>query len=454
MKRVLVQMKRVLLAVLLWPAAAQAQVTATRTPEGLTIWVAPRTGLPKVTALLVVRGGAASDPKGLEGMSELFAYTLAEGTHTRSAQKIAEDLQEVGGELRADWTPDAVTLEASGLSDGAGRMLEVLADVAMRPSFPPAEVKLVKTNMLEQLSERESTPEFIGEKAFSGALFGEHPYGITHAGRRVIQAVEPEVLRREHGRRFRPDRALLVVVGNVDPAAIAQEAAQAFAGWHGLTEAAPLTPSPAPRVGRRILLLDRPDSTQSHILVGRLAPRETDPRYFAALVGNLILGGMGSGRIMENLREDKGWSYTPSSSVMSLERTGILQLTADVRTEVTAQALLEAFYELDRMWSAPPDDEELQRAKRYGAGAFLVRTQVYDALAGSLAKYWLLGMAPEALTQYVPRLNAVTLADLKQVCEALFPSLSQTVVVVVGDAARLGPMLARFGAVERVTSGN
>jgi predicted Zn-dependent peptidase len=451
MKHVLFWLKHVLLALICVPFPARAQVVESRTPEGLTVWVAPRPGLPKVTALLVVRGGAAADPRGLEGMTELLAYTVAEGTRSRSAQQIAEDLQEVGGELRADWTPDDISLEVTGLSDGLGRMLQVLADVAMKPSFPAAEVSLVNRNLVTQLAERESTPEFVGEKVFARALFGEHPYSITHAARSVLQALGPDILKREHARRFRPDRALLVIVGDVAAAAAARTASAAFAGWRGVSDAAPPVPSPAPRGGRRILLVDRPDSTQSHIVMGRLAPLETDPRYFATLVGSLILGGMGSGRIMENLRENKGWSYTPSSRITSLERAGVLQLIADVRTEVTAPTLVEAFYELDRMWSAPPVEEELQRAKRYAAGSFLVRTQVHEGLAGALAKYWLLGEPPGALSQYVPRLNAVTLDDLRRVCEALFPALQQTVVVIVGDAARLQPVLSRFGAVEMVT---
>jgi predicted Zn-dependent peptidase len=451
MKHVLFSVKRVLFLALLWPALAPAQIVESRTPEGLTVWVAPRPGLPRVTALLLVRGGATLDPKGLPGMSEVLAYALTEGTTSHSAREIAEAAQAAGGELRADWAADAITLEASGLSDSSGSLLKLLAEVAMRPSFPAAEVELVKSNMAQQLAERESTPDFIGAAVFARALFGEHPYGVTHASRKVIEAVTPSLLRDEHARRFRPDRALLVVVGDLDAAAVVHQAAEAFAGWRAPSGTAEVPlPSPAPRDGRRILLVDRPDSTQSHILVGRLAPMETDPRFFPALVGNLILGGMGSGRIMENLREDKGWAYTPSSHLLSLERAGVLQVMADVRTEVTAPALLEAFYELDRMWSAPPSDDELKRAKRFAAGAFLVRTQVHDRLAEALARYWLMQLPPKSLEQYVERLNAVTLPELNRVCEALFPSLRQTVVVVVGDAAKLQPLLERLGAVSVV----
>jgi zinc protease len=426
------------------------EVSESTTPEGLTLWVARRAGLPKASALLVLRGGAGADPKGLEGMSELLAYTLAEGTRTRSARQIAEELQAVGAELSADWNPDALFLDASGLSDGTGRMIEVLADLARNASFPDAEVALVKANTIALLAERESTPEFIGERAFARALFGAHPYHLTHATRAVIGAVTPEILRREYARRFRPDRALLLVVGDVEVDQVRQIAARAFHGWQAGGPAPPLLPAPPPLPTsplRRIVVVDRPGSVQSHIIVGRVAPAESDARFFAALVGSTVLGGMASSRLTANLREDKGYSYTPSSELNTFERAGMFELVADVRTEVTAPALVEAFYELDRMWMAPVKPDELARAQRYQTGSWLVRNQAQPALATTLAKSWVLGLGSRP--ERVARTQAVTLDSLQRVGEGLFPSQSQT-VVVVGDAARIRESLQRLGEVSVV----
>ena len=427
------------------------EVSESKTPEGLTVWVARRAGLPKASVLLVVRGGAGVDPKGLEGMSEVLAYTLAEGTRTRSARQIAEELQAVGAELSADWSPDALYLEAAGLSDGVGRMIETLADLARNASFPDAEVALVKANTIAQLAARESTPEFIGERAFARALFGSHPYHLTHATRAVIAAVTPEILRREAERRFRPERALLLVVGDVDPSQVRQKVAAAFHGWQAAGPAPPLMPPPPPAKAspRRIVIVDRPGSVQSHIIVGRAVPPQSDGRFFTALVGSTILGGMSSGRLTANLREDKGYSYTPSSQLTTFERAGVFELTADVRTEVTAPALVETFYELDRMWTAPVKTEELQRAQRYQTGGYLVRNQVQPALATTLAKNWVLDLGPKSLPELVARVGAVTPDELARVSEELFPSQSQT-VVVVGDAARIKDSLARLGEVSVV----
>jgi predicted Zn-dependent peptidase len=247
----------------------------------------------------------------------------------------------------------------------------------------------------------------------------------------------------------------MLVVGDVDPAQIDKQVRAVFGGWKAQGSPPPLPQAPQPSAGeRRILLVDRPGSTQSHIVVGRLAPIETDPRYFAALVGSTILGGMSSARIMTNLREEKGWSYTPSSEMMSFERAAVLQLSADVRSDMTAPSLSETFLELDRMKSAPPTVEELERAKRYQIGLHLVRNQMQETLSFALAKSWVLGLPPRSLSQFVDHLRAVTLDEVMRVGEALFPSLTPLVVVVVGDAQRVMPSLRRLGKVTLVSPGS
>jgi zinc protease len=431
------------------PSLPPMQVIQSTTREGLALWVAPRPGVPKACVFLAVRGGGSDDPPALEGVSELFADTLAEGTKTRSAPQIAEELQAVGAQLEADWNADGIFLAADGLSSGTGRMIEILADIARNAAFPEDEVALVKSNLEASLAERESTPEFVGDKAFAEALFGAHPYRVTHATRAVLAAATAPVLRRELGRRFRPERTLLVVVGDVDPAAVSRDVAAAFAGW---SASGPLpTPPPAPSASsaRRIFLVDRPGSTQSHLVIGRLAPVERDPRYLTATVGATLFGGMGSARLMENLREDKGYSYSPFSALTALARAGVLELVADVRTEVTGESLAETFRELDRMAKTPPSKDELARAKRYETGTYLMRNQVQQALATTLAHDWILGLSPEALSEFPARVDAVTLDDVRRLGRELFPALTQT-VVVVGDAARVAKALARFGEVKRL----
>jgi zinc protease len=426
------------------------EVEELKLDNGLTVWVVARPDFPKVTALLVMRGGTAADPKEMEGVSEVFADVLKEGTATRSARQIAEQLQAVGGEINVGSGDDAVTVYADGLSTGAKTVLEIIADVARNASFPDNEVDLAKTNALQGLMARESTPEFPVSKAFAAAVYGDHPYRIVAPTKEIIQKVTPALLRGEHARRFRPDHGLLLIVGAVDPKAMQQYARSLFADWQSKGEPIAATP-PSPGGGaRRILIIERPGSVQSEIRVGRTTPKATDPDYHTLLVANTIFGGAFSSRLIENIREDKGYTYSPRVSVATFEQGGLLSIRASVRTEVTAGALLEIFYELDRMATTDPTANELERAKRYQSGLYLLRNQTQGALARTLATNWVNGLPPAALGEFVPKIDAVTSAQVREVGKKLMTSASQT-VVIGGSSKQIATDVAPFGKATVVT---
>ncbi|HEX7578884.1 MAG TPA: insulinase family protein, partial [Thermoanaerobaculia bacterium] len=172
------------------------RILKSKTPEGLTVWLVPREGFPKVSAVLAVRGGTAADPKGLEGTGQLLADLLKEGTARRSSQQIAEELQAIGGSIAASTSDDAITVSIDGLASGTARVLEILADVARNASFPAAEVELAKANTLQQLQVKESTPEFLSEKALAAAVFGDHPYRIVAPTPEAVKKVDRDLLKR------------------------------------------------------------------------------------------------------------------------------------------------------------------------------------------------------------------------------------------------------------------
>jgi zinc protease len=421
-------------------------LAASTLPNGLTVWTWPRPGVPRFVAVLAVRGGTAADPKGMEGVAELLADTLKEGTATRSSRRIAEELQAVGGEISASAADDAIYVTVRALASGAATAIDVLADVARAASFPAAEVELAKGNALQGLLARESTPEFLAQKAFARAVFGDHPYHIVAPSKETLEAATPEGLRGEFARRFRPEGALLVVVGAVDGAVVSGAVTRAFGPWKGTGEGPAATP-PVPAAGaRRIFVVPRPGSVQSTITVGRPAPTVSDPDYFPLLVGNTICAGSFGSRLVENIREDKGYTYSPGGSVATMQKGGLLTLDADVRNEVTAGTLLEIFYEMDRMGSTLASDEEMSRAKRYQSGLYLLRNQIQGSVARTLASNWVNGLPPEALGEFVAKANAVTAEQVRAVGRAVFPSVTQT-VVVVGDEAKIREELAPFGPV-------
>ena len=287
------------------PAIAQSKL-----PNGLTVWIVKRGGYPRVAVKLAVRGGSAADPENAPGISDLLADTLKEGTTTRSARQIAEELQAVGAEIGASASADAIYVTATGLGSGAPRILDIVADIARNPIFPAAEVELAKGNALEALKAQEATPEYQARKALARAVYGNHPYHVVGATRETLQGATVEELKKEHARRFRPENSLLVVVGDVDAAAVSAAVSRFFAPWKGTGEAPAPTPASPAASPRRIVVVNRPGSVQSQILIGRPVATVTDPQYYPLLVANTICAGSFGSRLVENIREDKGYTYS------------------------------------------------------------------------------------------------------------------------------------------------
>jgi predicted Zn-dependent peptidase len=426
------------------PTIAQSKL-----PNGLTVWVVARPGYPRAVVKLAVRGGNASDPKEAPGISDLLGDTLKEGTATRSSKQIAEELQSVGAEIGNTTSADAIYVTVTGLGSGAPKMIDVLADVVRNPAFPQGEVELAKGNALQNLKAQESTPEFLAQRALARAVYGDHPYRVTSASEETLQGASPDQLKKEHARRFRPESALLVVVGNVDAAAVTAAVNRAFGTWKGTGSAPEPTPASPAAGARKLVVVPRPGSVQSQILMGRPVVTVTDPQYFPLLVANTICAGSFGSRLTENIREDKGYTYSPGGTVQARQKGGLLTVRADVRTEVTGASLLEMFYELDRMAATVPADEELSRAKRYQTGLYLLRNQIQTSVAQTLATNWVNGLPPEALGEFVGKVTAVTGEQVRAAGRAFYPSGTQT-VVVVGDEAKVKSEIEGFGSVTTV----
>jgi predicted Zn-dependent peptidase len=425
------------------------QVTEKTLPNGLVVWIVPRPGFPKTVALLTARGGTAADPKGMDGLANVLADAVKEGTATRTSRQIAEELQAIGGEIGTAAGEDALTVSVEGLASGTAKILNVVADVVRNASFPADEVELVKTNNLQGLQASEAAPEYPVRKAFAATVFGDHPYRVVYPTEEAIQKVTPDLLKREYARRFRPDRSLLVVAGAVDAAATARMIEKEFGAWKATGEPIAATPQ-APAAGeRRILVVDRPGAVQSEIRVGRPAVKATDSDYYTLLVANAIFGGAFTSRLTENIREDKGYTYSPGSTALTYEQGGLLSVRAAVRNEVTAATILEIFYELDRMGATEPTEEELARAKRYQSGLFLLRNEVNGGLARTLSSNWVRGLPLKALSEYVPKVNAVTAVQTREVGRKYMTSRTQT-VVIGGDAKSVGPAMEAFGPITSV----
>ncbi|KQY86022.1 pitrilysin family protein [Pelomonas sp. Root1444] len=424
---------------------AVPKITQQTLPNGLQVWVVPRHGIPRVDFVLAVRGaGFGADAPDAPGRAKLLAGLLSEGTSQRSSKQIAEAAQAMGGDLSAAASNDGISVTANALASQAGDMARLLAEVARQPAFPDGEVQLAKVNALQALKAASTQPGFRAAKALDGAIYGSHAYARTQETEAAINAVSAEGLRAEHARRFRPDRALLVITGRIDAAQALKLARDAFGDWKASGEPLPELTPPAATAPVQRLLLERPGSVQATLRLGRPGMPASGDEQVALRLTSTILGQGFSSRVMQNLREDKGYTYGARAGGQSWRVGGAITGGADVRNEVTGAAMTEYIKEYRRIGTEPVPDAELAMNKRYMAGSYLVSTQLQGSLGRQLASNWLVGLPAEFLGSFVPAVQKVTAAQVQAVGKKYFNPDEQS-WVVVGDSAKIAEQLKAFG---------
>jgi predicted Zn-dependent peptidase len=421
------------------------QVTAQKLRNGLTLWLVPRPGFPKAAFALAVRGGMAADPQDRPGLSQLLTDTIDQGTKTRAARQIAEDVQAAGGDLSAAAGSESIVVSTSVLSAQAAAGLTVLADVAQNATFPDSEVALAKRNAADRLQQQEADPFFLAGRALAKAVFGPHPYAVTSLTQDTIAKATAGELRSEYARRFRPDQAILVVVGDFDATKMTASVESLLGKWAAPTsEPVALAEKPAGLVPHVVFFVDRPDSVQTTLALGALGPTQSSPDYASTQVANAIYGGMFGSRLTLNIREDKGYTYTPGSGLGVRRTAALFQTWAPVQNAVTGAALNEIAYELNRMATTSPSSSELVRAQTYLVGNQAIDLQAQDSVAGSFARLWALGLPPEELGLESARISKVTIKDVDEAGAKYFPAARHT-IVAVGVEKVIQDQLAPFG---------
>jgi predicted Zn-dependent peptidase len=420
-------------------------VKVSKLTNGMVVWLVAEPGLPKVAYSLFVRGGLAADPAGRPGISELLSKTIDQGTKSRSAKQIAEEMQSVGGDVSVNSVKDSLQVSTTVLSSKAENGLTILADLVQNATFPDAEVTLAKRNLSDSLRQRESEPSFLAARAMAKALFGDHPYHVIAPTQESISAATSADLRKVYGQRFRPDQAVLVAVGDFEDSRMLGMAQAKFGGWKAPDEPAlaPLA-RPATTPEHAIFFVPRPDSVQTTLELATFAPSRGDADYEAVEVANAIYGGTFSSRLVTNIREDKGYTYSPFAVLNTYRSSGVLVTRADVRNEVTGPSLNEMNYELNRMATTSPTNEELAKAKRFLVGIEAIQLQARAGVADELARLWVDGLPPEEIGVYGHKVSSMTRADVDAAARKYFPASSAT-IVAVGEEKVIRDGLSVFG---------
>ncbi|SRR5690606_15291866 len=411
-------------------------------PSGLTVIAIRRATVPLVEVRLRVPFGQADLPG-----ASVLAQTLLSGTATRSNVEIAAELQAAGGALSASVNPDRLLVAGNGLASRLDQLLSVLAEVLTAASYPEEQVVTERERLVDRIRVARKQPAHLVQEVLLRRIYGDHPYGEQTPEPAQVQAVSGEQLRRLHAERVSPRGATLVLVGDLDPDAILDVAADRLGGWLGGQEPVTLPATP-PLVPGPLLLADRPESVQSSLRLALPAVGRHHPDHPALQLANLIFGGYFSSRWVENIREDKGYSYSPRSTVEHSEAGSVVVVAAEVATEVTAPALLETWYELGRLACLPPTEEELTQARQYALGTIQLSMATQAGLAGLASTYAGFGLRLDYLLRYTQALADITVDDVATVA-ARYLAPARAVPVLLGDATEVEAGLARLGPVTR-----
>ncbi|MGW9196178.1 M16 family metallopeptidase [Micromonospora chersina] len=403
--------------------------------NGLTVIAVRRSAIPLVELRLWMPFGRTHLARG--GM---LAQTLLSGTETHTATQLAAELQKVGGGLSAGVDPDRLMLSGAGLVTGLDRMLELLADVLSGATYPADWVETERDRLVDRIQVAQSQPAHLARTALLKRIYGRHPYAVQTPEPDQVRAVKPPVLRRLHAERVHPAGAVLVLVGDVQPERALDAAERALSGWQGDGQPAELPPAPPLEPGP-LLLVDRPGSVQSSLRMALPAVPRTHPDHAALQLANLVFGGYFSSRWVENIREDKGYTYGPHSLVEHSVAGSVLVAAAEVATEVTAPALLETLYELGRLATVPPKPDELEQARQYALGTLQLGMSTQAGLASLTSAYAGNGLRLDFLAEHAARLAAATVDDVTAAA-ARYLAPAQAVTVVLGDAERVADSLA------------
>ncbi|MGB9179085.1 MAG: pitrilysin family protein [Pyrinomonadaceae bacterium] len=427
----------------------------TTLPNGLQLVMVEDKRLPLVSFRLAFRTGDSHDPRDLPGLTDMMTGLLTEGTETRTSKQIADEVARLGAHLSAGANADYTTVAASALAIYSDEILELLADVALRPSFPENEVQLAKQNTKQALIQQRAIPSFLANERLSRVLFGQHPYGTITATQESVDALTREKLSSFHRSMFLPNNAVLVVVGDVQRDALTERINELFGNWERRETAKEEFPAPPVRSERAIYLVDRPGSAQSNIIIANLGITRTSPDYFPMLLMHTVLGANASSRLFMNLREDKGYTYGAYSNLDTRRNSGTFRASAEVRTPVTGDSLKEFFHELERIRNEAVSEEEIADAKNYLTGVFPIRIETQEGLIDQLMQIKMFGLPADYLQNYRERILAVTAADIQRVARQ-YVTPDKVAIVVVGDANAITDQIKSFSQKIELydTSGN
>lgn len=414
--------------------------------NGLRVVLVESHTIPKLTLQLLVRSGNAAAARVSPGLAEMTATVVRTGTRARSLLAIEEQLRRMGADLSTGAGTDSSTITLSGLADSALGLLELARDLASHASFPEEEFERERRQRLESLRIERATPDFLAGERLRRVLFGDHPYGRVIPTEADVEGYRWDDLVSYYRQHYVPDNAVLLLAGDFQAERVLADVERVFGDWPAGGVEALLWREPPPLRGRVVHLVHLGGTVQAEILVGNRAITRRHPDWPPLSVANAIYGGAFNSRLVTNIREQKGYTYSPGSDVVGLRADGYVSVHAAVRNEVAAATLTELFYEMDRMRALPVGEEELDDARSYLAGVFSLGLATHGGLIGQLTTLYLNDLPEDHLEGYRERIRGVAAGDVLAAARRHLDSVNAQ-IVVVGDRAVIEEQAALFGPV-------
>ncbi len=412
--------------------------------NGLAVTLVPFGGTPKVAVELVIAAGNIDESASQVWLADLTGMMLEEGAAGMSSEQIARKLAGMGGQLDVGVGPDQTTLSADVLAEFGPEAVAILSEVVRAPMLPGSEIERLKNDLIRRASIQSSRAQTQALEKFREVLYGDHPYGRVFPAEGILQAFTLRDVKDFYDNNFGAARARLYVAGVFDQEAMEASIRQSFSGW--ADGPAPSANLPAPESRREVYLVSRPGAIQSSIYMGLPTIGPTNPDWLALNVTNFLLGGMFASRITANIREDKGYTYSPRSSISVRRGDAYWAQRADVTTEFTGAALKEIFFEIDRLQGEPPPAGELQGVQNYAAGRFVLQNSSRAGIIGMLAYLDLHGLPISYLENYTENVMKITPEQVQAAAKNYIRDQQMT-IVVVGDSASIAGELGAFGPV-------
>jgi zinc protease len=425
-----------------WPRRTRAKLS-----NGMQVVLAEAHSIPKFHGELFFRSGEALVSERSVGLAEMTSTVVRTGTAKRTSRQIEESLRGLGADLGASAGQDTSAISFAGLSEFAEPLLQLVSELAREASFPEPEFERERRQKLEEVKLERTSPGFLAGERLRKVLFGAHPYARISPSEAQVAAYKREDLEAVYREIYTPENALLTLVGDFDPQRMLGTVEEIFGDWAGKKPVAKDAPALPQLRGRRVYLVHNPGSVQTQILAGCHAITRKHPDWIRLGLTNSLYGGAFNSRLVMNIREDKGYTYSPRSGVTPLRQHGYFSISAAVRNDVVAASLTEIFYEIDKLRSLPVPAGELADAQNYLSGVFSMGLATQEGLLAQFSTVELNELPENYLETYRDKVRALTSADLLITARTYLDSANMQ-IVVVGDRTQIEEQTRLFGEVE------